>query len=49
MCNGKCDCKIAIEAKEKRIKELLDTLNTDLSSHEFEAIKSEILRLMDDK
>lgn len=49
MCNVKCDCKIALEVKERRIKELLDRLNTDLPSHEFEAIKAEILRLMDEE
>lgn len=49
MCELDCACKKALEAKEIKIRRLLDSLSIDLPSHEFEAVKSEIFRVLDEE
>lgn len=46
MCERLCKCKMEIEGKERRIKELLAELDMSLLPHEFNALKSEIMALL---
>lgn len=48
MCERLCKCKIELEGKERRIKELLAELDMNLLPHEFNALKSEIMALLEE-
>lgn len=48
MCNGMCACRKQREEIEGRIRELLATLNSNMSQQEFYATKNEILSLIDE-
>lgn len=49
MCDGKCKCNAEFTVREAKIRQLLAELDKDLPAYKFEAVKAEILKVLDER
>lgn len=49
MCDGMCKCNADFSVREAEIRRLLAELDKDLPAYKFEAVKAEILKVLDER